>query len=220
MKRIFKPVLGLSALFALLFVTPSFGGTTNVGFAVDLTSIEASGTETLSGNSTGSSKSHSHDVAIPSLFIERETDNGVRIGLDYIPIEGAMGSESRADTDYTTGDGASVTRTAKADLTNHITLYTEIPLRSSDFFVRAGVVSVTISTDENLDTTGSTYPDDDVMGYNIGLGHMRDIGTSGFLKITLNHVNYGDIELTSSSSNKITADADRTGLQFSFGKKF
>ena len=220
MKRIFKPVLGLSALFALLFVTPSFGGTTNVGFAVDLTSIDASGTETLSGNSTSSSKSHSHDVAIPSLFIERESDNGIRIGLDYIPVEGAMGSESRADTDYTTGDGASVTRKAKADLKNHITLYTEIPLRGSDFFVRAGVVSVTVATDENLDSTGSTYPDDDVMGYNIGLGHMRDIGTSGFLKITLNHVNYGDIELTSSSSNKITADADRTGLQFSFGKKF
>ena len=220
MKRIFKPVLGLSALFTLLFVTPSFGGTTNVGFAVDLTSIDASGTETLSGNSTSSSKSHSHDVAIPSLFIERESDSGVRVGLDYIPVEGAMGSESRADTDYTTGDGASVTRKAKADLKNHVTLYTEFPLGSSSFYGRAGITHVTISTDENLDSTGSTYPDDDVMGYNIGLGHIRDIGTNGFLKITLNHVNYGDIELTSSSSNKITADADRTGLQFSFGKKF
>ena len=207
-------------MFALFFVTPSFGGTTNVGFAVDLTSIDASGTETLNGNSTSSSKSHSHTVAIPSLFIERETDNGVRIGLDYIPIEGAMGEQSRSDTDYTTGDGASVTRKAKADLQNHVTVYLEVPLGSSNFYGRVGVASVTIATDENLDSTGSTYPDDDVMGYNIGLGHMRNIGTNGFLKITLNHVNYGDIELTSSSSNKITADADRTGLQFSFGKKF
>ena len=54
MKRIHKAFL--SVLFALFFVTPSFGGTTNVGFAVDLTSIDASGTETLNGNSTSSSK--------------------------------------------------------------------------------------------------------------------------------------------------------------------
>ena len=218
MKKIHKTVLGV--LFALLFVTPSFGGTTNIGLAVDLTSIDSSGSETLNGNSTASSKTHSHSVAIPSLFIEREADNGVRIGLDYIPVEGAMGSESRADTDYTTGDGASVTRKAKADLKNHITLYTEIPLRSSNFFVRAGVVSVTISTDENLDSTGSTYPDADVFGFNLGVGHMRDLGTSGFLKIAINYVDYEDVKLTSSSSNKIEADVDRMGLQLSIGKKF
>ena len=216
MKRINKAIL--SVFFALFFVTPSFGGTTNAGFAVDFTSIDASGTETLNGNSTSSSKSHSHDVAIPSLFIERETDAGIRIGLDYIPVEGAMGEESRSDTDYTTGDGASVTRKAKADLENHITLYTEIPI-SSNFFVRAGIVHVTISTDENLDSTGSTYPDEDVVGWNFGIGTERELG-NGFLKITLNHIDYGDIDLTSSSGNKITADADRTGLMLSYGKKF
>ena len=218
MKRIHKTVLGV--LFAFLFVTPSFGGTTNVGFAVDLTSIDSSGKETLNGNSTSSSKSHSHDVAIPSLFIERESDSGVRVGLDYIPVEGAMGSESRSDTDYTTGDGASVTRKAKADLKNHVTLYTEFPLGSSSFYGRAGLTHVTISTDENLDTTGSTYPDADVFGFNLGVGHMRDLGTSGFLKIAINYVDYEDVELTSSSSNKIEADVDRMGLQLSIGKKF
>ena len=218
MKRIHKAVL--SILFALFFVTPSFGGTTNVGFAVDLTSIDASGTETLNGNSTSTSKSHSHSVAIPSLFIERESDSGVTIGLDYIPIDGAMGEESRSDTDYTTGDGASVTRKAKADLQNHVTVYLEVPLGSSNFYGRVGVASVTIATDENLDSTGSTYPDEDVMGFNLGIGTEREFGNNGFFKAALNYLNYEDVELTSSSSNKITADVDRLGFQLSFGKKF
>ena len=109
MKKIKKTVLGF--LFAMFFVSPSFGGTTNVGFAVDLTSIDASGDETLAGNSTSSTKSHSHDVAIPSLFIEREGDNGVRVGIDYIPIEGAMGEESRADDDFGASGSTSVTST-------------------------------------------------------------------------------------------------------------
>lgn len=220
MKRIYNKVLALSALFALLFVTPSFGGTTNVGFAVDLTSIDASGTETLNGNSTSSSKEHSHDVAIPSLFIEREADNGVRIGIDYIPVDGAMGEESRADDDFGASGSTSVTRKAKADLQNHITVYLEVPFGSSSFYGRLGAVSVTIATDENLDSTGSTYPDEDVMGFNVGIGTEREFGNNGFIKAALNYIDYEDIELTSSSSNKITADADRVGLQISIGKKF
>jgi len=218
MKRIHKAFL--SVLFALFFVTPSFGGTTNVGFAVDLTSIDASGTETLNGNSTSSSKSHSHSVAIPSLFIEREGDSGVRIGLDYIPIDGAMGEESRSDDDYGASGSTSVTRKAKADLQNHVTVYLEVPLGSSNFYGRIGVASVTIATDENLDSTGSTYPDEDVMGFNLGIGTEREFGNNGFFKAALNYVNYEDVELTSSSSNKITADVDRLGFQLSVGKKF
>ena len=218
MKKIQKTAL--SFLFAMFFVSPSFGETTNVGFAVDLTSIDASGNETLAGNSTSSSKTHSHEVAIPSLFIEREASNGVRIGIDYIPIEGAMGEESRSDTDYTTGDGASVTRKAKADLKNHLTVYVEFPFGSSNFYGRLGAVSVTVATDENLDTTGSTYGDDDILGWNVGIGTEREFGNNNFIKAAVNYVDYEDVELTSSSSNKITANVDRVGLQLSVGKKF
>ena len=122
-----------------------------------------------------------------------------------------MGEESRADTDYTTGAGASVTRKAKADLENHITLYVEIPIGSSPFYGRVGVASVTISTDEDLDTTGSTYGDDDIFGFNVGIGAAREFGNNNFIKAAVNYIDYEEVELTSSSSNKITAYVDRVG---------
>ena len=85
---------------------------------------------------------------------------------------------------------------------------------------RVGVASVTISTDEDLDTTGSTYGDDDIFGWNVGIGTEREFGNNNFIKAAVNYVDYEDVELTSSSSNKITADVDRVGLQISVGKKF
>ena len=65
MKKIKKTVLGF--LFAMLFVSPSFGGTTNVGFAVDLTSMTSNPLDVPINNSRSPSLSISLTAGAASM---------------------------------------------------------------------------------------------------------------------------------------------------------
>ena len=55
--------------------------------------LDTSGTETTRSSGQKNTGSHSEDVLVPEVFFEATADNGITVGLAYIPTR-EMGSKS------------------------------------------------------------------------------------------------------------------------------
>ena len=134
-----------------------------------------------------------------------------------------MGKKSRSDTS-TTGDGQDTgTYTAEAELDNLVQLYADIPLMGSMLYGKVGIQHATIATLESLNS-GSTYPNQDVMGYTIGLGTKGDLpyGNNLYYKAEATFTDFEDYEADSNSTpaNKVVAELEDVAVKLSIGYKF
>ena len=185
--------------------------------------FEASGTETTRSSLEKNTGSHSEQVVVPELFLEAITDNGGAIGISYIPTR-EMGSKSRSDTN---SDGDTGTYKAEAELDNVIQFYADIPtsfdVAGYDIYAKVGIQHATIKTLESLNS-GSTYPDEDVLGYTLGLGSKGDLafGNNLYYKAEATYTAFEDYEADSNTSpaNKVEAELEDIALKFSIGYKF
>ena len=187
------------------------------GFGLIAGQLSADGTETEGTAADTSNRSKSFDEMFygADIFIEVAGDNGGAIGLSYVPVDFEIGSGSRTDTS-TGADVASEadtgTRTASADVSDLITLYTNLPVGSNGWYALLGGHLATIKTSETL--PNSSYGDEDVYGYQVGLG-MR----SGNRKIELSYSDFEDINIsaTGGGTNSVSANADSLQLRLSYG---
>ena len=196
-----------------------------MGFGVTgaLHMFDASGTETTRSSGEKNSGSHSDEVLVPELFLEAITDNGGAIGFSYIPTRD-VGSKSRTDSN---SDGDSGTYKAQAELDNVLQLYADIPtslnVAGYDIYAKVGIQHATIVTLESLNS-GSTYPDENVLGYTVGLGSKGDLafGNNLYYKAEATYTDFEDYEAdsTSTPANKVSADLEDIALKFSIGYKF
>ena len=204
----------------LAFVGKSYAEM-SYGVSLAFTQINADGTETEGGESnTGSAD---NKVVIPSLFAEYAYSDKVSVGLDYIPLKADVSDKAKNRTDTeksvtgtTTTTSTSRTQSAQAELSNHVTLYSNYMLTDTAF-VKAGVAFVQLNTDESLGT-GSNYGNADIYGAVIGIGSKR--GNSRF---ELVYTDYEDVSLTSTvartgvtTNNKIEADLDTLAFKYSY----
>ena len=187
--------------------------------------LDASGTETTRTSGQKNTGSHSEDAVVPELFIETITDNGGAFGIAYIPTR-SMGSKSRSDTS-TTGDGQDTgTYKAEAELDNVIQIYGDIPLTDLagfPIYAKVGVQHATIATLESLNS-GSTYPDQDVFGFTLGLGTKGDLplGNNLYYKADVTYTDFEDYSANdeAGTGNKVEADLEDVAVKFSIGYKF
>ena len=183
-----------------------FGASLMVGQA------DTSGHELEAGSSSDkNSKSIKETFVGGSIFVEAVGDNGLTIGLDYVPLDIELGSGKRTDPSGTTGRDSG-TRSASADVVNLITLYTNIPVGTGGYYGLLGVHSATVETAETLPT--STYGNKDILGLQVGVG-LR----SGNAKFEFSYSDFEDITLngTGGNSNKIEADADAMMFKVAYG---
>ena len=224
MKKLILTVLASIALTGAAFAQNYSIGVTGTALYYD-----ASGTETTKSSAEKNNKSDSGVAPIPSLFIETELDTGATIGLDIIPFGAKV-----ADGSMSADDDAETSGTNKVDVNfkNHVTLYVESPIDTQldGSYVKFGVSTVTIETDESL-STGSTYGDETIQGLTVGFGVKRDMATGGFMKIegavshyqgaTFNGSFNGNAAGDSANRNVIDLDDFNTaGLRVSVGKRF
>ena len=197
-----------------------------VGVAAAITSLGASGTETLKSSSNTTNTTHHETVMfVPSFFAEIGNDAGFSLGVDYIPVE-EMGSESetRPDTDTNDDGDTSGTNTASADIESHLTMYISKTLGDSGIFLKVGYAQADVITKENL-ATGTSYGDASIDGILLGLGVHKQSDSGAFVRIEGNYTDYDDISLTGAAdadsvSNSISADIDALAFKLSVGKAF
>ena len=210
----------VTLVFSVFFLSSIASAEMKYGLTGSLTFIDATGSETEGGEKTNGSADNV--VVVPSIFLEYGMGN-LAVGLDYIPLDADVSSRAKKRTDVETSVTGTATSTAttrnqsaQASLEDHITLYANYML-NDEYFVKAGIAQVTLSTDESLDT-GSAYGNVDIDAYLIGLGY-----ASGNGRLELVYTDYEDVSLTSSTArtgvttnNKIEADLDTVSLKYSY----
>ena len=191
-----------------------------IGITAGFHMLDASGTETTRQSKEKNNGSHSEEVLVPEVFIEGYADNGAALGIAYIPTRD-VGSKSRSDTN---SDGDTGTYKAAAELDNVVQIYIDYPVGEylgSNIYVKTGIQHATIATLESLNS-GSTYPNQDVLGFTLGIGAKGDLayGDGLFYKADLTYTDFEEYKADSSANNSVTADLEDIALKFSVGKTF
>ena len=210
-----KLLAGTFAMFVIAFMPAK--ADIDFGITLQAGSYDTSGSEkekNTAGDNEVTSKSVEETFQGASIYIEAVADNGFTLGLDYVPMDIDLGSGSRTDSDSgeSTSDDDTGTRTASASIENLITVYTNVPLFGSNVYFLGGIHTADVITNETLQT--SSYPDEELLGYQVGLGYR-----AGKFKAQVYYSDFGDIDINSDQNNgqKITADADATALTISYG---
>ena len=211
----------LTILLSFLFISfHSAKAEMGVGITYALHMLDASGTETTKHSGQKNNGSHEEDAVVLELFTEAILDNGSTLGIAYIPTRD-MGSKSRTDSN---GEGDSGTYKAAAELDNVVQVYTDVALPmdvyGQSLYVKLGIQHATIATLESLNS-GSSYPDEDVFGYTVGLGTKGDLpyGNNLYYKADLTYTDFEDYEATA-SGNKVVAELEDVAIKLSLGYKF
>ena len=211
----------ITIFVSLLFLTiQSVKADLAIGLTGALHSFDVSGTETTRQSSQKNTGSHSDEVGVAELFIEASNDDGLAVGIAYIPTRD-MGSKSRTDTN---SDGDTGTYKAEAELDNVIQAYADIPfvdVMGSKVYLKVGIQHADVVTLESLNS-GETYPNKSVMGYSVGLGAKGDVpyGSNMFYKLDLVYTDFGDYKATGTADNRVEAELEDVAAKFSVGYKF
>ena len=218
-----KILITIFATFALAGV--SHAGSFGVGVSGGIIQVEGSGTETTTvGTVAGGAKNtNSKDVdaasIIGSVFAEYEFDNGWALGYEHVPGSADVSDQhKRRSTDEdAAGSGTSgdTTRTAQAEVDNFNTVYIEAPIGST--YIRLGYAQIDVNTQET--NSHGTYGNESVDGVNYGFGLKGSLG--GFMtKTSIEHTDFDDFTITSTTGNTISADLDVTQIKFALVKQF
>ena len=218
----------ITILASLTLSSYVYAGSYNIGVSAGVVDVNADGTETTTAGDVagGAANSNSKSVdamsAIASIFAEYEMDSGLVFGVEHVPGAADVSDKTHSRTETAQGvsgtdASGSVTRTADAEVENFNTLYVEYPY--GGYYVRLGFSQIDVNTKENSVTDSGTYGNTTLDGLNIGIGAKGSLGDF-FTKVSLEYTDFEDLNLTSTTSNKISADLDVTQLRFAIGKSF
>ena len=201
----------------LLLTIVSAKAEIGIGVSGAMHFISGDGTETTRTSNQKNTGSHDEEAVVPEIFIEAIGDNGIALGVSYIPTRD-IGSKSRSDTN---SDGDTGSYKAAAELDNVIKFYTDIPAGSIvgyPTYIHLGIQHVTLSTLESLNS-GATYPDADLFGATIGLGTKGDLGGNLYYKAEVSYTDFETYDATG-AGNRVQADLTDTAARLAIGYKF
>ena len=216
----------LTIVTALLFTSNVYAGF-GVGVSGSLFNVEADVTETtsssdaLSGSDTHSTSVDNDVVPVPGIFGEYTFDAypitlGVEMTLGSADVSDKV--KTRTETPASgENSGTATTYKANASIENLTSLYVEIPVYNN-FFVKAGALSVDVTTEESgVASYGNVTGENGTM-YGFGIKSGNDAGYN--YKLAYEVLDFDTISVTSSSGNKVAGDIDTSGLKFSIVYNF
>tara|TARA_B100001540_G_scaffold227740_1_gene201912 strand:- start:251 stop:919 length:669 start_codon:yes stop_codon:yes gene_type:complete len=220
-----KTLIGLViAMFSI--GTVSAETSVSIGISGNAALFAATATETDQGThgttTDGDEKNSESDfmgAAYGSVFVEGGF-GPVMIGIDYVAQDLDTETVSSVFDDKTTTDTSSKkTNTVKVSFNDLTTVYAGFKIGNA--YVKAGVLSVDVKTEENLGTGGS-YGDTSLDGTLVGVGASHTLDNGVFLRAEASYMEFDGVELTSTSgSQKISLDSlDGVSGKFSIGKTF
>ena len=189
----------------------------------DTDGVENEGTE-------HNAATHSSDVDYPEVFLEYAAQYehvGMTFGISVIPGDTEIGAKSRTDTQSDTNETSddSGTYTAKADVSDHITIYVEPTLYAGNgfgIFLKAGVSHVTVNTLESITqgTDSSAYGNKSVFGGMTGAGIKYQAANGLLVKVEHTETVYETVDLDGNNGNTISAQPEQSSTRLSIGYQF
>ena len=220
----------------MLTSTTALAGSFQIGTTISHAFIEATGTEkTTVGTVTGGAVNTNtttvdNDVTLPSIYAEYSLDssmfgqegNEITLGATYTfgeaDVSDKISSRSESAEDAAgSGSSGSVTYSANAEISEYVNYYVEMPVVGS-MFVKLGLSQLDVTTKEDQDHHGS-YGDSSLDGTNYGIG-FKGLSGNYHWKVAYEVTDWDELSLTSTTSNKITADLDVDQLALSVGYRF
>ena len=221
----------LSFFLGAFLFTSVQAGSIGLGISGNVGTISAEGTETEASTSGTENSVRSatagNNFAFGTAFLEYNFGDSERftIGVDYVPGTADVNNKNLSRTDVT-ADGNEAnqqdgTRTANAEISDHITYYAELVLIEG-FYVKAGIAQVDIKTKDSYTTgTYGTYPDKTLDATIFGLGVKGDLGDGNlFYKLEGTYHDYDTFSATSTTSNTVSASLDGYNGKLAIGIKF
>ena len=176
----------------------------------------------------------SKDVEYPAIWAEYSSPSygpglAVTLGVEFIPGEAELGAKSRTDTtaDANEDDQDDSTYTAKAEVSDYMSIYLEPTLRLQDNFgiyIRGAVSEVTVNSLESIasGTDSSTYGNETILGGTVGVGITGQTEGGLYWKLSHETTKYETVELTSTTGNKNTVKAkpEQEATRLAIGIRF
>ena len=192
----------ISAIIFGLFImtTQSFAGV-NVGVSMGKAAFYGEGKETLSNNQGGTGSVQTITTEAGAF-----TDSISAVFLEYafedVPI--ALGVERIIDTIKTptninesNGVPSMKTNTVKAEFENIIGIYATVKVPFG-LYLKAGYKEAEVATQESMETN-SSYPDQDVDGWMLGLGWEKVADNGVFARLEANATLWDEVSVTSNA---------------------
>ncbi len=234
-----KYILSILAAFCLL-TSNVLAGSFTMGVAGHQVGISAQGSESEDTNTTGMSGSSEqsvrdatagNDVLFGSVFAEYSFGDSevLTLGVDYVPGTADVNRKTISRTDTTADDNEAQqqdgTRTANAEISDHITYYLELG-KMNGVYGKIGFTEVDIKTKDTETHAGTSglYPDKTLDAWTYGLGYKGEFGTKGVFKFEGYFTDYDSFNATNNSgktsTKKVSADLDVVGAALRVGIKF
>lgn len=232
LKKAITSILVAFALFLSAFITSSaMAGSYAIGIIGATGEIDTSGSEDDDGEINTTSVQQ--NILYGSLYAEYTFGEmyGMTLGVSYTPMDRSLGTKSRTDTQSETTDSNSSndsgTYTAKADISNHATIYIEptfMPTDNFGLYLKGGVSRVIVNSLESiaLGANSSAYGNETVLGGMLGLG-AKVVHDSGLMfKLEYTKTIYETVKMTSTTGNKniITAEPEIEAFRLAIGYQF
>ena len=210
----------------------NFGVSLQAGvFELDGASEKFSGTHSSGANPGEVIKNASAEgenaeglFAIGSVFLELRLTDNVALGVDYVPS--ALESETTENrqnqggqAEFLSGD---VTNTVQVDFEDLTTYYVMISPQGTGPYVKAGLMTVDVLTNENL-ASGGAYGNTSLDGTLLGLGYDMTRDNGVFLRAEANWMDFDGATLTNSNDTNKSVTADGIsgyGAKVSIGRSF
>jgi hypothetical protein len=199
----------------------------NVGISGQAGIFAASATESTGTTKKGNGTEHG-SAGWGSIFLEGTINDRFLLGIDYVPqaLETDTTETAKSNISAVNGDGV-ITRTAvtnkiQVDFEDLTTLYAGLML-NDNFYVKAGVTTVDVITNESLGT-GASYADTTLDGTMFGVGYHNALDNGVFFRFEGNYMTFDGATVTATGTdadNKIELrNLDGVSGKISFGKTF
>ena len=162
---------------------------------------------------------------IASIFVEKTLGDRLAIGVDYVPV--SADSETTENVTNAAGStGAALlmdsaaTNTVQVDFKDLTTAYAMVNL--GPVYVKAGVMTVDVITNETLNTGGS-YGNTSLDGTMFALGMNRELDNGAFVRLEGTIMDFDGDTLTNTADSTKAVKVDGIsgyGARLSIGKSF
>ena len=195
----------------------------NVGVSGQAGIFAASASESTGTTKKGNGTEHG-SAGWGSVFIEGTLNDRFIIGIDYVPqaLETDTTETAKSDKGVAAVTPTAVTNKVQVDFENLTTLYAGLML-TENFYVKAGVTTVDVITNENLGT-GASYGNTELDGNMFGIGYHNALDNGVFFRFEGNYMSFDGATQTATgtaANNTIELrNLDGVSGKLSLGKTF
>ena len=213
----------LTFVLSLFYISSASAVSMSVGVSGQAGIFAASATESTGSTKKGNGSEHG-SAGWGSIFLEGQFGDKIIVGIDYVPaaLETDTTETAKSDKGVAAVTPTAVTNKVQVDFEHLTTLYLGAML-TDNFYVKAGVTTVDVITNENLGT-GATYGDVELDGTMFGMGYHVANGDGAFFRFEGNYMSFDGATQNAqgtAADNKIELkNLDGVSAKISVGKTF